>query len=132
MSLELTSVCIVDERGTTVRETKVPSEPEDLVRYFAALAHPVTRIALEAGPLSQWLHAGLVAAGFETVPLETLHVKAALSAMTVKTDRHDGTLDRPAAAIWLISTGARQVGERTSISSPLVDRTKATISPGFR
>jgi transposase len=39
--------------------------------------------------LSQWLHAGLVGAGFEAVLLETRHVKAALSAMTVKTDRRD-------------------------------------------
>src|SRR5438477_8123828 len=46
----------------------------------------VTRIGLEAGPLSQWLHAGLVAAGFEVVLLETRHVKAALSAMVIKTD----------------------------------------------
>ena len=89
VSLELTSVCIVDERGTIVRETKVPSEPEDLARYFGALEHPITRIALEAGPLSQWIHAGLTAAGFETVLLETRHVKAILSAMTVKTDRRD-------------------------------------------
>src|SRR5215217_5562373 len=47
------------------------------------------RIGLEAGPLSQWLHAGLGEAGFEAVLLETRHVKAALSAMTVKTDRKD-------------------------------------------
>jgi transposase len=44
---------------------------------------------VEAGPLSQWLHAGLTKGGFETVLLETRHVKAALSAMTVKTDRRD-------------------------------------------
>jgi transposase len=49
----------------------------------------VTRIGLEAGPLSQWLHAGLTGAGFEAVLLETRHVKAALSAMVVKTDRKD-------------------------------------------
>ena len=66
---------------------QVPSEPEDLVRCFEALERPVARIGLEAGALSQWLHAGLVAAGFEAVLLETRHVKAALSAMTVKTDR---------------------------------------------
>ncbi len=89
VSLELTSVCIVDAQGRIVRETKVPSDPEDLVRYFGALEHPITRIALEAGPLSQWIHAGLTAAGFETVLLETRHVKAILSAMTVKTDRRD-------------------------------------------
>src|SRR5262249_54025008 len=50
---------------------------------------PIARIGLEAGPMSQWLHAGLIGAGFETVLLETRHVKAALSAMTVKTDRKD-------------------------------------------
>jgi transposase len=44
---------------------------------------------MEAGPLSQWLRDGLVDAGFEVVLLETRHVKAALSAMAVKTDRKD-------------------------------------------
>jgi transposase len=89
VSVKLTSVCIVDAQGHTVRETKVPSDPEDMARYFRSLEHPLTRIALEAGPLSQWIHAGLTAAGFETMLLETRHVKAALSAMTVKTDRRD-------------------------------------------
>ena len=39
--------------------------------------------------MSAWLHAGLKRAGFDTVLLETRHVKAALSAMMVKTDRKD-------------------------------------------
>jgi transposase len=47
------------------------------------------RIGLEAGPLSQWLHAGLSAAGLSAILIETRHVKAALKAMTVKTDRND-------------------------------------------
>jgi transposase len=49
----------------------------------------LTLIGLEAGPLSQWIYAGLTQAGFATVLLETRHVKKALSAMTVKTDRRD-------------------------------------------
>ncbi|MGY0782772.1 IS110 family transposase, partial [Azospirillum argentinense] len=72
-----------------VREAKVASEPDALVRFFADLGFPVVRIGLEAGPLSQWLHAGLSEAGLATVLLETRHVKAALSAMVVKTDRKD-------------------------------------------
>jgi transposase len=80
---------VVDGTGRIVREAKVASEPEALVGFFAQLGLPVARIGLEAGPLSQWLHAGLTAAGFEAVLLETRHVKAALSAMVVKTDRKD-------------------------------------------
>jgi transposase len=89
VSLEESSVCIVDATGRIVREVKIASEPEALVRYFDELELRVGRIGLEAGPLSQWLHAGLVAAGRDAVLLETRHVKAALSAMTVKTDRKD-------------------------------------------
>lgn len=67
----------------------VASEPETLVQFFDELELSVCRIGLEAGRLSQWLHAGLGAAGRDVVLLETRHVKAALSAMTVKTDRKD-------------------------------------------
>ncbi len=89
VSLELSSVCVVDATGKIIREAKVASEPDALVRFFGELGFPVVRIGLEAGPLSQWLHAGLSQAGFATVLLETRHVKAALSAMMVKTDRKD-------------------------------------------
>ena len=89
VSLELTSVCIVDAQGAVVREAKVSSEPEALIRFLRTQELEIGRVGLEAGPLSQWLHAGLTAAGFEAVLLETRHVKAALSAMTVKTDRRD-------------------------------------------
>src|ERR687890_1472818 len=89
VSLELSSVCILDASGQIVREAKVASEPEALTAFLASLSLPLTRVGLEAGPLSQWLHAGLVQAGFEVVLLETRHVKAALSAMIVKTDRKD-------------------------------------------
>jgi transposase len=89
VSLELSSICLVDAKGKIVKEAKVVSDPEALVLFFKSLGFAVERIGIEAGPLSQWLHAGLTKEGFETVLLETRHVKAALSAMTVKTDRKD-------------------------------------------
>lgn len=89
VSLEQSSVCVVDEKGKIAREAKVESEPEALAAFLRGLGLTLTRIGLEAGPLSQWLHADLVAAGLPMVLLETRHVKAALSAMTVKTDRKD-------------------------------------------
>jgi transposase len=89
VSLELSSVCVVDGSGRIVSERKVASEPEALVALFRDLGLAFARIGLEAGPLSQWLHGGLTAEGFPAVLIETRHVKAALKAMTVKTDRND-------------------------------------------
>ncbi len=85
VSLELSSVCVVDAKGKIVREAKVTSDPDALIVFVRGLDLSIERVGLEAGPLSQWLHAGLI----EAVLMETLHVKAALSAMTIKTDRKD-------------------------------------------
>jgi hypothetical protein len=35
VSLELSSVCIVDTQGKIVKEAKVASDPEDLIAFFA-------------------------------------------------------------------------------------------------
>jgi transposase len=89
VSLEHCSVCVVDATGQILREAKLASEPEALVQFLRQLALPLARVGVEAGPLSQWLYAGLSKAGLDAVLLETRHVKAALSAMVVKTDRKD-------------------------------------------
>jgi transposase len=113
VSLDLSSVCVVDTRGKIVKEAKVASEPEALVAFFKALNIAVKRIGLEAGPLSQCLHAGLRQAGFETVLLETRHVKAALSAMMVKTDRKDALgLAQLIRLGWFRSVHAKSIGSQ--------------------
>jgi transposase len=89
VSLEASSVCVVDGAGKIIREAKVPSEPEDLIGWFKSLPFALARIGLEAGPLSQWLYAGLKEAGFAVELLETRHVRDAFKAMPVKTDRKD-------------------------------------------
>lgn len=89
VSVESSSVCVVDADGRIVREAKVPSEPEDLIAWFDSCAEPMERIGLEAGPLSQWLHAAMSKAGFPLELLETRHVRAAFKTMPVKTDKKD-------------------------------------------
>jgi transposase len=89
VSLEASSVCVVDAGGEIVREAKVASEPQALIAWFAGLGLELGRIGLEAGPLSQWLYAGLSAAGLQAELLETRHVRAAFKIMPVKTDRKD-------------------------------------------
>ncbi len=89
VSLEKSSVCVMDHTGRILRETKVASDPDALAAFLAGLGHSVTLVGLEAGPLSQWLFAGLCQAGVEAVLMETRQVKGALKAMPVKTDRRD-------------------------------------------
>lgn len=71
VSLESTSVCVVEADGRVVREAKVASEPEALIAWFQAHDTPMARIGLEAGPMSQWLFAGLRAAGLAAELIET-------------------------------------------------------------
>jgi len=82
-------VRVVDATGRIVREAEVASGPGAPVVPSRQLGLPLARVGLEGGPLSRWLHAGLAEAGLEAVLPETRHVKAALSAMVVKTDRKD-------------------------------------------
>jgi len=89
VSLESASVCVVDATGRIVREAKVASEPDVLIAWFRGLEFRVTRIGLEAGPLSQWLYAGMRDAGLAVELLETRQVRDAFKAMPVKTDRKD-------------------------------------------
>ena len=80
---------MVDGAGKIVCEAKVASEPETLAAWFNDAGLEFIRIGLEAGPLSQWLHAGLTVAGLPAIVIETRRVEAALKAVTVKTDRND-------------------------------------------
>src|SRR3954452_21641737 len=89
VSLESASLCVVDATGRIIREAKVASEPEALIAWFSRLELTMTRIGLEAGPLSQWLFAGMKKAGLAVELLETRHVRKAVEAMPVKSDRND-------------------------------------------
>jgi transposase len=89
VSLESSSICVVDATGKIVREDKVASEPAALIAWFGALGYGLTRIGLEAGPLSQWLYGGMAKAGLAVELLETRHAHAAFQVMPVKTDRKD-------------------------------------------
>ena len=89
VSLECSSVCVVDANGKILREAKVASEPTALIAWFRSSGLDLERVGLEAGPLSQWLFAALRQAGLAVELLETRHVRKAFEAMPVKSDRND-------------------------------------------
>lgn len=82
VSVDETSVCIVDETGRIVRETKTASEPDALLQVLRNDAYHFKRIGLEAGPLSQWLYSALGEAGLPVICVETRHMRAVLQAQT--------------------------------------------------
>ena len=89
VSVKETSVCIVDGTGRIIREVKVASEPEALLRVLANPGYRFKRIGLEAGPMSQWLFSALAEAGLPVICVETRHMRAVLKAQINKTDRND-------------------------------------------
>jgi transposase len=89
VSLEYSSVCVVNASGKIVREGKVLSEPDALIDWFGSLGLELSRVGLEAGPLSQWLYSAMTQAGLVVELLETRHVRDAFKAMPVKSDRND-------------------------------------------
>ena len=89
----------MDDTGRIVREVKVASEPEDLLRVLANPIYHFKRIGLEAGPLSQWLYSALAEAGLPVICVEPRHMRAVLKAQINKTDRNDAHRLKSATAI---------------------------------
>jgi transposase len=76
VSVKETSVCILDDTGKTVKEVKVGSEPQALLKVLGNPAYRFKRIGLEAGPLSQWLFSALAEAELPVICVETRHMQA--------------------------------------------------------
>lgn len=89
VSLEKTSICILDREGKAVTETIVASDPATIAETLNRFRGQVRTVGLEAGPLSEWIVRGLAQHGIPAVLMETRQVHAALSAMIAKTDRND-------------------------------------------
>lgn len=90
ISLEQTSVCIVDVAGTVIHEAKISTEVETLCAILLPYSDQMQRIGLEAGPLAQHLYSELIEAGLPAICVETRHMAQVLRAQTInKTDRND-------------------------------------------
>jgi transposase len=89
VSLRTVNICVIDDQGEIFAETKLASDVQDIISYLDDLSIEIESVGLEAGTLTQYLTYGLQSAGFEVICMEARQVKAALSAMRNKTDKHD-------------------------------------------
>src|SRR5512143_1445397 len=88
VSLKETSLCVVDQTGTTLWQGKCASTPECIAAVLARRAPGATRIGLESGLLSTWHWHALKALGLPVVCLDARHAKAALSLRLNSLDSH--------------------------------------------
>jgi len=86
VSMEETSVCIVDQDGAVVREGRAASDPAALNDYLGATGLRFERVGFESEPSSAWLYKGLSAAGLPVICMDARHTSAP---QNVKTDRND-------------------------------------------
>jgi transposase len=89
VSLEQTSICVVNSAGKILWQGKTLSTPEAIAAAIRARAPGAERIGFESGPLSAWLWHELKKLGLPVVCLDARHAKAALSLQLNKSDRND-------------------------------------------
>jgi transposase len=89
VSLETTSVCVINQSGAIVWRGKCRTEPEAISQVVRAHAPAALCIGLETGQMSNWLTLQLRKHGLPVVCLDARHAKAALILQLNKTDAND-------------------------------------------
>jgi transposase len=89
VSLKQTSICVVNQAGSVVREGVVDSDPELIAAFVRSKAPGALRIGLETGPTTTWLWTELRRLGMPVICIEARHAKAVLKMQINKSDRND-------------------------------------------
>lgn len=90
VSLQETSVCVIDKTNKIIAETIIASDCEVLATYLAKNNYKQTSIiAIESGQLSIPLCKGLRAKGCNVICVDARHMASALSSRINKNDKND-------------------------------------------
>jgi transposase len=89
VSLEQTSICVVIQTGSIVREGVVNSDPEAIAAFVTSKAPGAVRIGLETGPTATWLWTELKRLGLPVICIDARHATALLKMQINKSDRND-------------------------------------------
>ena len=89
VSLEVTTVHVLDEQGKRVWRGTCVSHPTAIEATIRKHAPDAVRIGLETGQLTTWLWQALTDAGLPMVCLDARQARAALNMKINKTDDND-------------------------------------------
>ncbi|MGA7973222.1 MAG: IS110 family transposase, partial [Pseudolabrys sp.] len=87
--MKQTSICVVNQTGSVMREGAVASDPEAIAAFVRSQAPGVVRIGLETGPTATWLWTELKRLGLPAICIDARHAKAVLKMQINKSDRND-------------------------------------------
>jgi transposase len=89
VSLKQTSICVVNQAGSVLREGVVDSDPDAIGAFVRSNAPGVVRIGLETGPTATWLWTELKRLGLPVICIDARHAKVVLKMQINKSDRND-------------------------------------------
>src|ERR671930_913399 len=89
VSLKKTSICVVNQAGSVVREGVVDSDPEAIAAFVRSKAPGAVRVGLETGPTATWLWSELKQLGLPVICIDARHARAVLKMQINKSDRND-------------------------------------------
>jgi len=89
VSMDETSICIVDRDGKIIKQCTAETEPAAIRCALDGYADRLHRVGLEAQAFSPWLFTELRRLGLPAIVVEAVHMQKALSAQRNKTDRND-------------------------------------------
>jgi transposase len=78
VSLKQTSICVVNQAGSVLREDVVDSDPDAIGAFVRSNAAGVVRIGLETGPTATWLWTELKRLALPVICIDARHAKAVL------------------------------------------------------
>ncbi len=89
VSLKDTAICVVDEKGSILKEGKTASEPDAIAQGLASVEVNLNKFGLEIGGLARWHYAELRARGVRAVCIDPRQLRGVTKTMPIKTDRND-------------------------------------------
>lgn len=124
ISMEETSVCVLDGAGNVTFEGACTTDPGAIALIIQRHANGAERIVFETGSLSNWLWHELKARGLPAICLDARHANAALSMRMNKSDKNDAKgLAEMARMGWYREVSVKTI-ENRKLRSLLAARAK--------
>lgn len=89
IAMKETFMCIVDEEGERVFESKAPTDPHPIYEELSKSGFKLEKVGLEAGSISGYLTKGLQELGIKAICIDARKMAAILSVTINKTDKND-------------------------------------------